>query len=94
MRIAIVTLGLVLCAGGASAQNPPSTPSAPASTHSDGRTVLPPDMADKKTPPKGAAGPMETESGGAPAESPQGQSPPGMIAAPEGSSKTIVDPKK
>ena len=30
-------------------------------------------------------------SGGAPAESPQGQTPPGMQAAPEGSSKTIVD---
>ena len=31
--------------------------------------------------------------GGAPAESPQGQTPPGMQAAPEGSSKTISGPK-
>jgi hypothetical protein len=43
--------------------------------------------------PQGSTGPLDTTSGGAPAESPQGQSPPGMQAAPEGSSKTIVDGK-
>jgi hypothetical protein len=36
-------------------------------------------------------GPLDTTSGGAPAASPQGQPPPRMQAAPEGSSKTIVD---
>jgi len=38
--------------------------------------------------------PLETGSGGAPPESPQGQSPPGMQSAPEGSSKTTVEPDK
>jgi hypothetical protein len=43
--------------------------------------------------PQGRTGPISTGSGGAPAESPQGQSPPGMQPAPDGSSKTIVDQK-
>jgi hypothetical protein len=42
--------------------------------------------------PQGKTGPLDTKSGGAPAESPQGQTPPGMQSAPEGSSKSIVDP--
>jgi hypothetical protein len=44
--------------------------------------------------PQGWTGPIDTGTGGAPAESPQGQSPPGMQAAPEGSSKTTVAPDK
>ena len=44
--------------------------------------------------PQGWTGPNNTSSGGAPAESPQGQSPPGMQAAPEGSSKTVVQPRE
>ena len=44
--------------------------------------------------PQGWTGPTNTGSGGAPAESPQGQSPPGMQAAPEGSTKTVVEPDK
>jgi hypothetical protein len=43
--------------------------------------------------PQGSTGPLDTTSGGAPAESPQGQSPPGMQAAPEGSSKVITNGK-
>jgi hypothetical protein len=58
------------------------------SPRSDGRTYLP--QAGPMQP-QGRTGPLETGSGGAPAESPQGQTPPGMQAAPEGSSKTIVD---
>ena len=42
--------------------------------------------------PQGPTGPTATTSGGAPAESPQGQTPPGMQAAPAGSDKTVVDP--
>lgn len=41
--------------------------------------------------PQGPSGPLNTTTGGAPASSPQGQTPPGMQAAPEGSDKTIVD---
>ena len=62
------------------------------SEHSTGRT-LSPDAAGQMQP-QGWTGPTNTTTGGAPAESPQGQSPPGMQAAPEGSSKTIVDPPK
>ena len=59
------------------------------SPHSTGRTYLP---TEGQTQPQGATGPLGTTTGGAPAASPQGQTPPGMQAAPEGSSKTIVDP--
>jgi len=59
------------------------------SPHSTGRTYQP---TQGQNQPQGNTGPLETTTGGAPAESPQGQSPPGMQAAPEGSSKTIVDP--
>jgi hypothetical protein len=58
------------------------------SPHSTGRTYVAP---QGQTQPQGNTGPLETASGGAPAESPQGQTPPGMQAAPEGSSKTIVE---
>ncbi|MBR0916481.1 hypothetical protein [Bradyrhizobium japonicum] len=44
--------------------------------------------------PQGWTGPLETKSGGAPPESPQGQSPPGMQAAPDGATKTVVEPRK
>ena len=44
--------------------------------------------------PQGWTGPLETKSGGAPPESPQGQSPPGMQPAPDGSTKTVVEPRK
>lgn len=39
--------------------------------------------------PQGWTGPINTQSGGAPASSPQGQTPPGMQSAPEGSNKTV-----
>ena len=58
------------------------------SRNSTGRTYLP---QEGEMQPQGRTGPLETGSGGAPAESPQGQTPSGMQAAPEGSSKTIVD---
>ena len=44
--------------------------------------------------PQGWTGPTTTGVGGAPASSPQGQTPPGMQAAPEGSSKTTTEPDK
>ena len=57
---------------------------------STGRT---PPEAKGQLQPQGWTGPIDTSAGGAPAESPQGQSPPGMQAAPEGSSKTVVKPE-
>ena len=62
------------------------------SGYSTGRTQTPETLGQKQ--PQGYTGPINTGQGGAPAESPQGQSPPGMQAAPEGSSKTTVAPDK
>jgi hypothetical protein len=59
------------------------------SPDSTGRTYQP---TEGQNQPQGNTGPLETTTGGAPPESPQGQSPPGMQAAPGGSSKTIIDP--
>jgi hypothetical protein len=89
MRVMLAALCLVVGVAGASAQatNPP-----PDSPQSTGRTVLPDTKGQMQ--PQGPTGPINTGSGGAPAESPQGQTPPGMQAAPEGSSKTIVEQKK
>jgi hypothetical protein len=67
------------------------TPSADSrhSQHSTGKTEL---KDNGQTQPQGPTGPITTGQGGAPAESPQGQTPPNMQAAPEGSSKTISGP--
>jgi hypothetical protein len=62
------------------------------SHHSTGKTEL---KDNGQMQPQGPTGPITTGTGGgAPAESPQGQTPPGMQAAPEGSSKTISGPDK
>ena len=51
------------------------------------KTTVPEDKGHDQ--PQGKTGPVNTKSsGGAPAESPQGETPPGMQSAPEGSSKT------
>ena len=57
---------------------------------STGPTLTPETKGQKQ--PQGWTGPTTTGEGGAPASSPQGQSPPGMQAAPEGSSKTTTAP--
>ena len=63
------------------------------SDYSTGRTIVPDDKGVMQ--PQGRTGPSTTEGGGgAPARSPQGETPPGMQAAPEGSSKSIVEPTK
>ena len=60
------------------------------SQHSTGKTEL---KDNGQMQPQGPTGPITTGQGGAPAESPQGQTPPNMQAAPAGSSKTISGPK-
>src|ERR1700742_3623370 len=91
MRIALSAACLLCSAGIALAQaQPPNNPS-DGSQQSTGRT--PSDDKGQKQP-QGWTGPLNTTSGAAPADSPQGQSPPGMQAAPEGSSKTTVAPEK
>jgi hypothetical protein len=84
---------IACCAGLALAQSSPQgSGDSTASPHSTGRTVAPDSKGQKQ--PQGHTGPLETEGRSAPAESPQGQTPPNMQAAPEGSGKTIVEPKR
>jgi hypothetical protein len=45
-----------------------------------------PNQSQTQPQPQGPTGPINTSSGGAPASSPQGETPPGMQALPEGSS--------
>lgn len=87
MRIQIAAICVALSYGLAAAQFDPkkddSTTTGHSATEEKGRLQ-----------PQGWTGPLDTKSGGAPAESPQGQSPPGMQPAPDGSSKTAVEPDK
>lgn len=92
MRAVLVLLCLLSNAGLASAQTP-APDKATEAAQSTGRTVTPETKGQLQ--PQGWTGPIDTKSeGGAPASSPQGQTPPGMQAAPEGSSKTVVEPPK
>ncbi len=94
MRLALAGLCLISSVTMALAQ----TPAAPAEKtpeslkQSDGRTKTPEDKGVLQ--PQGWTGPINTGSSGAPAESPQGQTPPGMQSAPEGSNKATVEPAK
>jgi hypothetical protein len=89
VRALIIVCGLLLGCGCALAQTDHARSGS--ATVNTGRTA-PEDKGQLQ--PQGWTGPIDTQSGGAPPESPQGQSPPGMQAAPEGSTKTIVAPEK
>jgi len=91
MRIAIAAICLCVATGALAQQTSQADP-AKDSQHSTGRTIIPEKQGLVQ--PQGPTGPINTTSGGAPAASPQGQTPPGMQSAPEGSSKTIVDGTK
>jgi len=81
MRTAMIAL--CLSTGVVFAQTtPPPTKDSPNAT---GRTIIP--EKKEQTQPQGNTGPLNTTSGGTPAASPQGDTPPGMQSAPEGSSK-------
>ena len=89
VRIALAIAYLAFGAGIAVAQTAPSGKSSadPKST----RSVSPETKGQMQ--PQGRTGPLETEGPAAPADNPQGETPPGMQAAPDGASKT-VEPKK
>lgn len=91
MHIALAAVYLDLSAGIAFAQTQPGGKQPTNSPLSTGRSVSPETKGQMQ--PQGLTGPVDTTSGGAPAESPQGETP-GVQAAPDGSSKTIVEPKK
>jgi hypothetical protein len=86
----IIATAILLWVGAASAEM--QMPDSSATPHSTGRTVAPEVKGQKQ--PQGYTGPLETTGPAAPAASPQGQTPPGMQAAPEGSSKTTVAPER
>jgi hypothetical protein len=56
-----------------------------------GATYLPAHQQHREQQPQGPTGPLDTTQGGAPAASPQGETPSGMQAAPEGADKRIMD---
>ena len=89
-RAPLAAFCLVIFANVATAQTKGEDKKPGDSTWSTGRTVLPEDKGQLQ--PQGWTGPLSTGSGGAPAESPQGGTPPSMQPAPGGASKTIVDP--
>ena len=90
MRRLFILLCIVTPFSMASAETP-SAGDTRHSEHSTGKTEL---KDNGKMQPQGPTGPITTgQGGGAPAESPQGQTPPNMQSAPEGSSKTISGPK-
>ncbi len=92
MRIALALITLAASLTMASAQTTAPVNPVDPPAQSTGRTETPETKGQLQ--PQGWTGPINTTSGGAPAESPQGQTPPGMQAAPEGSSKTVVEPPK
>jgi hypothetical protein len=92
MRTALVLICLVSVAGVAWAQFQPADKNTDKPDNSAGRTVTPETKGQLQ--PQGQTGPTTTTTGGAPASSPQGETPAGMQAAPEGSSKTTVAPEK
>ena len=87
MRLLMIAICLTLSCGLTAAQTDPNK-----DINTTTGTSPPEDKGQLQ--PQGWTGPLETKSGGAPAESPQGQSPPGMQPAPEGSTKTVVAPPK
>lgn len=88
MRTLMAVVFLSLSAMGALAQAQSAVPAKPAGD--GGQTVV---DTQGQMQPQGPTGPINTGSGGAPAASPQGETPPGMQAAPGGSSNTIVETK-
>ena len=73
--------------GSSSSKRAESPPAQPQQQASQPQTP----QSQQQTSPQGGTGPLETSSGGAPAASPQGETPPGMQSAPGGSA--AKDPK-
>jgi hypothetical protein len=90
MPVLLLPLCIALVANIAVAQVKTEDRSPSDSSYSTGRTVLPDNKGQLQ--PQGWTGPNSTGSGGAPASSPQGGTPPDMQPTPGGSSKTIVAP--
>jgi hypothetical protein len=89
-RRVLIAVAALLLAGPARAGN--EAVAAERAQNDSTKTTVPAD--EGRMQPQGKTGPINTKSsGGAPAESPQGETPPGMQSAPEGSSKTTTGSK-
>ena len=86
LAIAYLAFGV----GIASAQTAPGGKSS-AEPKSVDRAVSPESKGQMQ--PQGPTGPLETEGAAATPENPQGETPPGMQAAPDGTSKTVAPNK-
>ena len=87
---ALAAFCLFICMTAATAQTQSEDKKPGDSPQSTGRAVLPDNKGQLQ--PQGWTGPLTTGTGGAPASSPQGGTPPDMQPAPGGASKSIVDP--
>jgi hypothetical protein len=87
---ALAAFCLIICTTAATAQTQSEDKKPGDAPHSTGRAVLPDNKGQLQ--PQGWTGPLSTGTGGAPASSPQGGTPPDMRPAPGGASKSIVDP--
>jgi len=93
MRLIAITIALAVSLSAAVAQQTVPQSTVDDLKKSTGSTDLKSHQQNNQATPQGPSGPLNTTTGGAPAGSPQGQTPPGMQAAPEGSDKTISAPK-
>jgi hypothetical protein len=81
---ALLVLAIVIYAAG---RFWPMTASADGAVPDRGTPIT---QTQSQSSPQGPTGPIDTTSGGAPASSPQGDTPPGMQAAPQGSAKSVA----
>jgi hypothetical protein len=97
MRVVSAAVLIIALAGGtALAQNPPAGPSSNSPAASPDRAPVPvkPANPSNQAQPQGQTGPTTTTTGGAPASSPQGDTPAGMQPHPQGAPEQAVEPKK
>jgi hypothetical protein len=97
MRVVSAARLIMAFAGGtAFAQNSPagSNPNSSAASPDPAPVPVRPGNPPEQTQPQGRTGPTTTTTGGAPASSPQGDTPPGMQPHPQGALQQAVDPKK
>lgn len=96
--LGVVILAAIVIYEGGLGLSGPMTETNSAQTSAHRNNVIPdrvdPANAQSQPSPQGPTGPINTATGGAPAASPQGETPAGMQAAPQGSSEKNVAPPK
>ncbi len=93
MRVTLILVLTAFVGGTALAQNAPPTSDPTNNPAANAATSNPATAVPAQPQPQGHTGPTATTSGGAPASSPQGDSPPGMQPHPNDRKQDVV-PKK